>query len=432
MTGAIGRGGLLGAALLAAALLPAAPAMADPAACARANAFIQGQSNDGTAALADAEACLQGGDRAEGLVTRAFVFYRLSRWLECNRDLESAVPILPPQAPSLDIIGVRAQCRAGLGRHDDAISDFTTVLTSRPDDTGALMGRGDSFVAMQRYPLAIGDYKRVLALKPGDPAALQKLAAAEQLDSGGAPPQTPSQNPPQTPPAPAGQGAEALNDLGHEAYLAGNDQLAVQYFTQAIAADPNYALAYGNRGAAYTNLDMLDLALADLDTAIRLDPNEAYFFRNRGTVHRRQGRCEAAVNDQTEALRLEPGNARALEERGRCYVTLTRYRDAIADLTAAIAANPDSAVAYGMRGTAHHNLKEHMPALADYQKALALDPKYGLIVGNLCGLHYDMGQFQEALKRCEEALVLDPGDQWVIDLKAKVEAAIAAAAGGGQ
>ena len=43
---------------------------------------------------------------------------------------------------------------------------------------------------------------------------------------------------------------------------------------QAIAANPNYEVAYNNRGQAYRGKSQIDDAIKDFDAAIKINPND--------------------------------------------------------------------------------------------------------------------------------------------------------------
>ena len=50
---------------------------------------------------------------------------------------------------------------------------------------------------------------------------------------------------------------------------------AIKDFSKAIKLNPNYALAYNNRGIAKDNLGLYEEAIKDYDKAIKLNPNYA-------------------------------------------------------------------------------------------------------------------------------------------------------------
>ena len=58
--------------------------------------------------------------------------------------------------------------------------------------------------------------------------------------------------------------------------------MAISDFNDAIRLDPKYALAYNNRGFAWSVKKDHDKAIADFDEAIRLDPKYAVAYSSRG------------------------------------------------------------------------------------------------------------------------------------------------------
>jgi tetratricopeptide (TPR) repeat protein len=55
---------------------------------------------------------------------------------------------------------------------------------------------------------------------------------------------------------------------------------AIADYTQAIRLDPNLALAYLSRGAAYGNKGGYDRAIADWEAVLKIDPNNAQAKQN--------------------------------------------------------------------------------------------------------------------------------------------------------
>ena len=66
---------------------------------------------------------------------------------------------------------------------------------------------------------------------------------------------------------------------------------AIEECNKAIQLDPSRAVAYNNRGQAYTEKGKYDLAIADCNKAIELDPNLAVAYNNRASayLYKRQG-----------------------------------------------------------------------------------------------------------------------------------------------
>jgi len=60
--------------------------------------------------------------------------------------------------------------------------------------------------------------------------------------------------------------------------------LQIEYFTNAIRIDIEYAGTYNNRGVAYYMKGEYDRAIRDYNKAIELKPDCAEAYYNRGTV----------------------------------------------------------------------------------------------------------------------------------------------------
>jgi hypothetical protein len=96
-------------------------------------------------------------------------------------------------------------------------------------------------------------------------------------------------------------------------------QKAIEYLTEAIRLQPDFANAYGARGNAYGDLRQYQPALEDYDKAISLKPDRTGFFNNRGNVYKDLNKYQLAVEDYNEAIRLKPDDAKAYHNRGNAY-----------------------------------------------------------------------------------------------------------------
>jgi len=102
--------------------------------------------------------------------------------------------------------------------------------------------------------------------------------------------------------------------------------------------NPDYAIAYYNRGFVKDKLKDYSGAIADYNKAIGLDPNYAAAYYNRGVIK----------------------------------VDLKDYYGAIADYTKAIEINPNLATAYSNRGIAKELIGDLNGACDDAKKAINL------------------------------------------------------------
>ena len=150
---------------------------------------------------------------------------------------------------------------------------------------------------------------------------------------------------------------------------------AVDFFTQAIRADPGAAKSYVLRGLIREARGEYDRALADYGEAIRLDPRSAVAFHNRGIVWSHKKEFDRALADLNEAIKLDPKRAPAFNDRGNVWSDKREYDRALADFDEAIRLDPKFAGAFSDRGNTWSHKKEYDKALADYNEAIRLDPK---------------------------------------------------------
>ena len=141
------------------------------------------------------------------------------------------------------------------GRPEEAIADYNRSLEVRPDNTFALMGRGQVLVELGRGQDAIRDLERVLQLINTLPNARDKNWAPTQ--------------------------AYTRNGLGAASAAIGDFCRAFDEFDLSIDLQPNNAWVYFNRAQAHDkNHDYLD-AVADYKKSLVLtEPKLPSYKRN--------------------------------------------------------------------------------------------------------------------------------------------------------
>jgi len=82
-----------------------------------------------------------------------------------------AMVIADPNQPDevrADALATRGSLRDDLGRHAEAIADFTAALKLVPNDPATLILRGNALDASGERELAIADYSEAIRINPGD------------------------------------------------------------------------------------------------------------------------------------------------------------------------------------------------------------------------------------------------------------------------
>jgi len=163
----------------------------------------------------------------------------------------------------------------------------------------------------------------------------------------------------------------------------GVDQ-GLKHLEQAIARDPNYALAYATIAHAYTNVG--------LGVAGSLPAEEA--FR----------RAKAAV---AQALELDDGLAEAHAMLGQLkFVCDYDWAGAEAELKRALELNPNSGDTYDVYGLMLSALERYDEAIEAQRRAHELDPIHHRM--DIATTYLRAGRYDEALTAVSRVLELDP------------------------
>src|SRR6266536_2749504 len=249
------------------------------------------------------------------------------------------------------------------------------------------------------------------------------------------------------------------NSEAHQLYLkgrffwnkrTGNDlQKSIDYFEQAIAADPNYALAYAGVADGYVWLPgytagtprdsypkakaaakkalALDNTLAaarkslaiaiwlyDLDSsqanrefqrAIELNPNYAIAHQQYGNITLSAlGRFDDAIAEGKRAVELDPLSLVINTDLGSNYSYARRYDEAIAQLRKTLEMDAGFYIAHIVLGQALDAKGARDAAIVEYQKARALndDPSVLGVLARAYGLSGNKLEAEKILDQLKE------------------------------
>src|SRR5881227_2611410 len=165
-----------------------------------------------------------------------------------------------------------------------------------------------------------------------------------------------------------------------------NLKKAADYFNQAIAADPNYALAYAGLAGVYVLMPFYSVGA----------PRDCY------------PRAKAAAKkalEQDDAL-TEAHTALA---QVHCYYDFD-FSQATSEFQRAIELNPNYATAHQWYGnSALVALGRFDEAIAEVKRAIELDPLSLVINTDLGATYYRARRYDEAIEQLHKTLELDPG-----------------------
>lgn len=120
---------------------------------------------------------------------------------------------------------------------------------------------------------------------------------------------------------------EWLNE-GNRLYVLNPPEEALAAYEQALRLDPNYALAYFNKGFVLEDLECPEEALDAYEETLRLDPNHKPAYKNRAYLLITFKRYEEALAAYEQALRLDPNDGDAYFGKGLALEKLDRKDEA--------------------------------------------------------------------------------------------------------
>src|SRR6266576_1005204 len=193
---------------------------------------------------------------------------------------------------------------------------------------------------------------------------------------------------------------------------------AIDYFNQAVAKDPSYALAYAGLADAYVLLsgfaaaspkDSLPQAKAAAEKALELDSTlgEAHTTLGNALVAYDLNFAEANREFQ-RAIELNPNYATAHQwyaETG--LVPLGQFEKAIAEVKRALELDPLSIVINADVGTVLSNARRYDHAIEQLRKTMEMDPGFSYVHWTLGNALELKGLTEEAIAEYKEAIALN-------------------------
>lgn len=238
---------------------------------------------------------------------------------------------------------------------------------------------------------------------------------------------------------------------GHQAK---DIQSALDYFSQAVAKDPSFALAYsgvadaslrmygikkdsfwtdkalaaaeqakqlnGNLpevhfalGSAYSATGKYNEAVAELKGAVGLAPNSDEAYLRLGDAYLQSGNASAAMQSFQKAVQLNPYFWDNQDEIGNAYFLQGDYTKALAAFQQVTVLAPDIDAGYENMGTVYLREGKYQQCIPYYQKALQIEP-YWTTYNNLGNAYFYLKQYVQSAAAFEKAVALNPNDAEVV------------------
>src|SRR5271166_2871018 len=223
--------------------------------------------------------------------------------------------------------------------------------------------------------------------------------------------------------------ARPVNPAAHEAYLKGRHHWArateegvrksIEYFAEAIAKDPSYALAHAGLSDAFNQLcnpilelvpqgEIIPKAKAAATKALELDETlaEAHICLGRVKFYF-DWDWAGAEKSFRRAIELSPNHTYAHYVYGLLLSALGRHAEAIQESTRALASDPVALLVNGVAGLIYCFARQFETAEEQLRKTLQLDANFMFahwMLGGLCLL--PMGRYDEAIAELQKAIAM--------------------------
>ena len=196
-------------------------------------------------------------------------------------------------------------------------------------------------------------------------------------------------------------------------------QKAIDYYRQAVARDPRFALAYSGLAdalavqvvfAAREPREGYPAALQAAEHALQLDPDLAEAHATRGHIRMNfLHDWPAALEDFDEAIRHDPRYAMARVWRGLWLVFVGRTDEGLAELATAVELEPSSMPPVVTYARGLYSARRHGEAAAALERVVEVEPQNMLARALLASVYIELGRFDEALVLASDVAGKSPG-----------------------
>jgi serine/threonine-protein kinase len=188
---------------------------------------------------------------------------------------------------------------------------------------------------------------------------------------------------------------------------------AIHFFNEALARDPNYALAWAGLADSYTLQSVyyevppakaLILARSAAEHALALDERLAEAHTSLAyTLMSIDPNPGHAAREFERAIQLNPNYATARQWYSRCLLLMGRFDDAVRENRKAQALDPLSLVAIADGAGLYSDTGRYDDAIALCQRALDIEPNFALAHFVLAGTYLRMGRYDDAAREADFA-----------------------------
>jgi tetratricopeptide (TPR) repeat protein len=203
------------------------------------------------------------------------------------------------------------------------------------------------------------------------------------------------------------QCAMAYNSRSMYKFSSGDPIGAENDLNASLAITPKYAPAWNNKAAFFLHESQYDSAIITANKALMLNPSYSDAFVNRAIAKTNLGEVAGAIHDYRMSIKYDSTVDYVYYNLGNLYATQGLYVDAIRQYTKAIVNNPQYLEALNNRANIRLRVEDFNGALDDCKKVLSLEPNYPRAFYNKAKAYIGLKMPQEALEAVNSAILID-------------------------
>ncbi|HUR30039.1 MAG TPA: tetratricopeptide repeat protein, partial [Saprospiraceae bacterium] len=184
----------------------------------------------------------------------------------------------------------RANHRRDEGRIEEALADYNSAITLKPD-AALYNSRAKLYFNLEKYQEAMNDYNKAIA-----------------FDS---------------------TAGEYYINRGAVWALTGNFQPALQDFNKGLTLSPEHANGYKNRSLVFQSLQQWENAYKDVEKYLTMHPEDADLWYEKGRLNNILGRQQDAIQDLTRAIQLNNQQGLFYYEKMKSHLMLNQKAEAL-------------------------------------------------------------------------------------------------------
>ncbi len=198
----------------------------------------------------------------------------------------------------------------------------------------------------------------------------------------------------------------------------------IEYFQQAIAKDPTYALAYDGLADCYSLLAYYGFVAPEkgyprardaAQKALEIDDSLAEAHTSLVFVKTfYDWDWLGAERESQRAIELNPKYATAHQWYGDALIQMGRLQEAIAEEKRAVEIDPLSLVINRDLGDALYLARQYDQAIEQYRRTLELDPNFITVHGGLGAAYLHKSLYKEGIAEFEKQLAISPQSAYAL------------------